>query len=347
MNVVLATYQAVSLLRGGPSTQIRGTGRFLGEFGVSARFFDQWKPLRREECDLVHIFGANIGTYHLAREVFALGIPLVVSPILFSTHSGAFVRNALSATRFAQKLGPGIWSDYAMSADICRWAAKVLPNTAAEADLVEKGLGIPLEKLEVVPNGVDERFRQGDPRLFTEEYGLEGFVLNVGHIGPRRKNVLTLLRALGQIDRPAVLIGRVAGGPEGEACLREAEKHKNILILEGLDNESDMLSSAYAACEVFALPSLYETPGIAALEAGLAGAKIVITPYGGTREYFGDMAIYVEPGSVDSVREGILAALKRPSEDGLQKHIQREFLWREVAGKTARAYQDVLSQGRR
>jgi len=43
-----------------------------------------------------------------------------------------------------------------------------------------------------------------------------------------------------------------------------------------------MLASAYAACDVFVLPSMFETPGIAALEAGLAGAKIVITKYGGT-----------------------------------------------------------------
>jgi glycosyltransferase involved in cell wall biosynthesis len=347
VNVVLASYQAVSLLRGGPNTQIRGTARFLGEFGVAPLFFDQWKPLKRAECDLVHLFGANIGTYHLAREIAALEIPLVVSPILFSSHSAAFVRNALSATRVAQRLGPGIWSDYAISADICRWAAMVLPNTRAEADLVARGLGVPREKLQVVPNGVDERFRKGDPRLFAEKHGLEGFVLNVGHIGPGRKNVRTLIKALGRIDRPAVLIGRIAGGPEGEACLREAEKHKNVLVLEGLDNESEMLASAYAACDVFVLPSLYETPGIAALEAGLAGAKIVITPYGGTREYFGDMAIYVEPDSVDSIREGILAALDRPSDGKLQEKIEREFLWREVARKTALVYEDVLSQGRR
>lgn len=347
MKVVLASYQAVSLLRGGPNTQIRGTAKFLPEFGVSPQFFDQWTPLKREDCELVHLFAANIGTYHFAREIAALGIPLVVSPILFSSHSEAFVRNVLSGTRILQKLGPGIWSDYAISADICTWAAKVLPNTEAEADLVAEGLGIGREKLQVIPNGVDGRFREGDPRLFRERYGVERFILNVGHIGPRRKNVRNLIKALAQIDRPAVLIGRVAGGSEGAACLAEAKKHENILVLEGLDNDSEMLASAYAACDVFVLPSLFETPGIAALEAGLAGAKIVITPYGGTREYFRDLAVYVEPDSIDSIRHGILAALEQPSGGKLRERIEREFLWREVARKTARAYEDVLSQGRR
>jgi hypothetical protein len=37
---------------------------------------------------------------------------------------------------------------------------------------------------------------------------------------------------------------------------------------------------------VFAMPSLFETPGIAALEAGLE-AKIVITPQRGTKNISG------------------------------------------------------------
>ena len=123
----------------------------------------------------------------------------------------------------------------------------------------------------------------------------------MGHIGPARKNVLGLIRALRTIDHPAVIIGKIIG-KEGEQCLKEAAENKNILIIPGLENESEMLASAYAACDVFALPSLFETPGIAALEAALAGSKIVITPHGGTREYFGTMAHYVDPHSVDSIR---------------------------------------------
>jgi glycosyltransferase involved in cell wall biosynthesis len=347
VKVVLASYQAVSLLSGGPYTQIRGTAQYLTEHGVTPMFFDQWRRLTSQDCDLVHLFAANIGTYHLAREIRQLGIPMVVSPIVFSSHSEVFLRGVLAATRAAQRLGPGLWSDYAICADICSWAASVLPNTAAEADLIREGLGVPGEKIHVIPNGVDERFRHGDAELFTQEYGLKNFILNVGHIGPKRKNVLNLIRALGQIDRPAVLIGRVEGSDQGEECLAEARKHENILVLEGITNDSELLASAYAACDVFVLPSLFETPGIAALEAGLAGAKVVITPSGGTREYFRDMATYVDPGSVDSIRNGILTALEQPSSSPLREHIGKEFLWQMVAAKTATVYAEVLSQAGR
>jgi glycosyltransferase involved in cell wall biosynthesis len=165
--------------------------------------------------------------------------------------------------------------------------------------------------------------------------------LNVGHIGHRRKNVLQLIRALGTIDHPAVIIGRIIQGPYGDACVKEAAKHKHIRLIDGLGNDSAMLASAYAACDVFALPSLFETPGIAALEAGLAGAKIVITPHGGTKDYFGEMATYVEPDDVGSIRRGIEVALRETQGTKLKEHIAGRFLWKHVAAKTADIYNEV------
>jgi glycosyltransferase involved in cell wall biosynthesis len=105
-----------------------------------------------------------------------------------------------------------------------------------------------------------------------------------------------------------------------------------------------MLASAYAACDVFALPSLFETPGIAALEAGLAGAKIAITPFGGTKDYFGPLADYTDPYSVDSIRRGIRNALNRKKDSALREHIKKEFLWSRVAEKTKAVYQSVLGK---
>jgi glycosyltransferase involved in cell wall biosynthesis len=240
-----------------------------------------------------------------------------------------------------QNVGPGVWSDYAISAEICSWARAVLPNTGAEAEFVRDGLGVPPEKIHVVPNGVDERFADGDPELFRRETGLEKCILTVGHIGPPRKNVFRLLRALAEVDRAAVFIGRIAG-PEAESCVQEAQRNPHVRLLGALDHEAPLLASAYAACDVFVLPSMFETPGIAALEAGLAGAQIVITPYGGTREYFGDLAVYVEPRSERAIREGILQAISRPHSTALGDHIRREFLWERVAEKTAAVYRIAL-----
>lgn len=345
MTIHMATYQAVSILHGGPRTQITETARHLQERGMDVRFFDTWSAFRPAAGDIVHIFSANIGTYHLAREIRAIGVPLVVSPITYSRHSTGFVRRALRVSRLMQKAGPGIWSDYALCADICSWAARILPNTSAEADLIVDGYGMPRERVTVIPNGVDDRFAAGDPGLFRRTYGMEDFILNVGHIGHTRKNVLNLIRALGTIDHPAVIIGRIISGPYGEACVREAARHKHIRLIDGLTNDSDMLASAYAACSVFALPSLFETPGIAALEAGLAGAKVVITPHGGTRDYFAGMATYVNPGDVGGIAAGIRSALAAPVDSRLREHIARNFLWKHVAERTAAVYGEIGRRG--
>jgi glycosyltransferase involved in cell wall biosynthesis len=342
IRVHAASYQAISILHGGPNTQLRNTMKHLHRFGVDAKLFDPWSPFSRADSDIVHLFAANVGTYHLAHELHTLGIPLVTSPIFFRMQSPQLLRAALAGTRIVQKVAKGFWSDVALTADICNWSVHLTPNSQAEAELVARSMGVPLEKMTVIPNGVDARFHDADPSLFKNHYGIEKFILNVGHIGPARKNVLTLIKALATVDHPAVIIGRIIPGKDGAACVAEAKRHKHILLIDGLQNDSDMLASAYAAADTFVLPSLFETPGIAALEAGLAGAKVVITPHGGTREYFGNMATYVDPYSVDAIRTGIITTLQQQKDDRLRNHIRREFLWERVAEKTADVYKKVL-----
>jgi len=341
VTVHVAGFQAVSILHGGPRTQIDETVRYLERIGVRTALFDPWSPFHPAADDIAHIFGANIGTYHLAREFRALGLPFVVSPITYSRHVPKFIRRALRVAEAIQRRVQGVWTDYGFCAEICSWASKVAPNTQAEADLLVQGYGVPAEKIRVVPNGVHERFLKADPELFEKTYGLKNFVLNVGHIGHTRKNVLRLIRALGPLDKPAVIIGRIIKSPYGDACVREAARYKHILLLDGLENNSAMLASAYAACDVFVLPSEFETPGIAALEAALAGAKVVITPHGGTKEYFADMARYVDPRSEASIRRGIQDALRMPKDERLKEHIASHYLWQHVAEKTAAVYREM------
>lgn len=102
-----------------------------------------------------------------------------------------------------------------------------------------------------------------------------------------------------------------------------------------------MLASAYGSCDTFVLPSQFETPGIAALEAGLAGAKIVITPFGGTKEYFKDMVEYPDPYSVESIKNSIEKSLNKSKDDNLRNHIKNNFLWSKIAEKTSEVYGNV------
>lgn len=108
-----------------------------------------------------------------------------------------------------------------------------------------------------------------------------------------------------------------------------------------VSHDDPLLASAYAAARVFALPSWFETPGLAALEAALAGAAVVLTPFGCTREYFGDRVEYARPDRRDEIASALLRAWDVGPRPGLREHVRSRFLWTDVARQTAEAYDHV------
>ena len=342
MHVLFATSQATALTRGGVRTQVLQTKEALENLGVHVTLFDTWHDFHANEFDLVHVFAANMATYHFARAVKTQGLPLVISPVFYTRRTANVVQNVIKIDKLISRNVRGIWTDYGLIAEMCSWAEAITPNTTEEGKLFVDAFRIPKKNVIVIPNGVEERFAHAKPGLFEREYGIKNFILSVGHIGPERKNYLRLIEALERIDHPAVIIGRVEDTPSGRACLERASRNPRLLMVDAIPHDSMLLASAYTACDVFVLPSQFETPGIAALEAGLAGAKIVITQIGGTREYFGNDAIYVEPVSAKNIAEGIEAALKNKKDDVLRTRIQKEFLWEKVGEKTKQVYENIL-----
>jgi len=342
MRVCFASSQAVVLTHGGVRTQMQQTKSALEALGVRVDLLKADEQLEPSDYDVIHIFTANIGTYHLARALRLHGCPLVISPIFYTRRSHATVRAVVAADRLINRVVRGVWTDYGLMAEMCGWASAVLPNTEEEAELFVQALGVARERVTAIPNGVEARFADGTAELFRTDKGLEGFILCVTHVGPERKNVRRLVEALEGIDHPAVIIGPVEQSPEGMKCVERAKRNPRLTFIEALPHSSPLLASAYAACDVFVLPSLFETPGIAAMEAALAGAKIVVTAYGGTREYFGGEAEYVNPASSGDIRRGILAALKKPKTGGLRERILQNFTWQRVAAQTKSVYESIL-----
>jgi len=345
MNICFASYEGIVLSMGGPYVKIHSLKNHLEILGHKVDLFNMWEDSHRlKEFDIVNIFGANLAVFGFARNLRHRGINYVVNPIFFSSHNAGYLRTACKINDILQKFAPGIWMDYSITKDICNWAGMVLPNTKDEGDLIRDGFSIPSDKIEVIHNGVSGRFLDGDASVFKKKYEVENFILTVGHIGPKRKNMLAYVKALAKIDHPVVIIGSILGTGETNEVLDEVKRNKNILLVDALENDSPMLASAYAACDTFVLPSQFETPGRAALEAALAGAKIVITPYGGTKEYFRDMASYIDPYSVQSIKEGIEDTLNKPKTENLKEFIKNNFLWDKIALHCANLYSRVNNE---
>ena len=342
MRIFLASYQSIMLNRGGPTYKILHIKKALEELGVDVRLFDMWDfDLKLTKEDLVHIFLANISTYSLASNLKLYGAKYVVNPIIFSNHPAWKLRLYQNLEKPLNRLFIRSISDYQITKFICNNAEKVLPNTIDEGNLLVDGMNVNRDKIQVIHNGVEKHFAEADATLFKKKYGLTDFILYVGHLGPVRKNGRNIINALKQIDHPAVIIADILHNKEGDWCRKEIERSKNIIHIPWITHDDPILTSVYAACKTFALPTRYETPGRAALEAGLAGANIVITPFGGTKEYFRDFADYANPYSVKSIKETIEKSLNKVKNKKLKNHIKENFLWDVIAKKTAEIYRKV------
>ncbi len=229
-------------------------------------------------------------------------------------------------------------------------ADAVVCNSAAETRLLSGVFGIHHEKFCVVPNAVDDVFLTTTAaEIFREQYRVRGrFVLNVANVEPR-KNQLALIEAMRAFpDHKLIVIGGVRDRAYLEAC-RNAGGEQFIHI-HRLDHHSELLRSAYAACDAFCMPSTVETPGLAALEAAAAGAKVVITEKGSAPEYFLDHAWYVDHKSIPSIIDGLRGALtKHAATHGgaMLDRIRNRYRWKHAAQALAQIYMgpSALAQG--
>lgn len=316
----------------GAQVQAIQTADALRQLGVTVDFLNR----ESKPCyDLLHVFGIYPEYSEVCYKFRQQGVPVVGSPIFFKDISTSLRRASVATAP--------IWGllsrSYRRQQTLLNTMTALLPNTQAEAQFVRQYFHISLPT-QVVPNGVDPRFAESDPRLFREQYGIRGdFVLCVGRI-ERRKNQLRLVQALRGTGLPLIIIGECIARKYLARCEQAADS--NVRFLPALPHDSPLLASAYAACRVFALPSLLETPGLAALEAGVAGARVVVTPYGGAPEYFGNHALYPEPRSVRAIREAVLQAWDTPHDpDAQRQYLLSRYSWASVAQETLKAYRKI------
>ncbi|MAO64756.1 MAG: hypothetical protein CL666_07125 [Balneola sp.] len=342
MKVGYVIPMSVAAVNGGVRTQATFTVQHVREFGVEPVLLSPWNDLQEHELEMVHVFGASVENSEIIPKLQDLQIPVALSPVFYSNHPPSRIRKIIGIEKFLSRFGSGIRSDFGIKSKLCRQADLLLPNTSDEANLIMHGFGVPEAMIEVVPNGVEQRFSKATKDAFVKEYGIKDFVLFTGQAAAPRKNVIQLLKVAPKLDVPVVVIGDFGNNKYSRECLSMAKEASNITLVPTLPHDSELLASAYAASSVFVLPSFYETPGIAALEAALAGSNIVITKHGGTKDYFADYAEYIDPDSTTSLLKAIQRSLKKPKKD-LKEVIFDKFTWEKVAQKTVTQYQRLLN----
>ena len=191
---------------------------------------------------------------------------------------------------------------------------------------------VPLRKTVVIPPGVDsDRFSPGARLEARAKLGLNGdkMVLFVGRL-ERLKGVDVLLSAMAMMQDPAdarlVIVGGAENSPERRVLADHAAQlgiSDRVQFHAAVDH--DDLIHYYRAADVCALPSYYESFGLAALEASACGTPVVASEVGGL------------PEIVKDGRTGYLVKWRAPGPfvDKLERILQDDEQ-REEMGRAAR-----------
>ncbi|HEY7604510.1 MAG TPA: glycosyltransferase family 1 protein, partial [Gaiellaceae bacterium] len=181
-------------------------------------------------------------------------------------------------------------------------------------------LGVPAERIDVIPNAVGAPFVPDGPAREGE------YVLAVGTLEPR-KNLGAAQEAARRVGLPLKVVGaRGWGGVQVDGWLGRVSDEELAALFRG------------ARCLVY--PSLYEGFGIPVLEAMACGTPVVTSAGGSTEEVAGGAAVLVDARDPATVAEGIEEAIGRRDELRAQGLVRAaQFTWDRVAAETRAVYE--------
>lgn len=221
--------------------------------------------------DVVHIQGVAVMALKGVIAAHNLGLPVVLT---FHTMVGDTMKY-YSPIKMPQKTAENLVWLYLRY--LTRWVDAIVAPTESTANEL-KSRGITVEDIRVIPTPIDtERFSpkvSGD--MVRERYNLKGkkVVACVGRVS-FEKNIDMLVRSVKELDDDTVLMV-VGKGPASDSlkALSEELGISDRVILTGFVPDDELVQH-YAAADVVATASKFETQCLTALEAMSCGKVVV------------------------------------------------------------------------
>jgi glycosyltransferase involved in cell wall biosynthesis len=333
-----------SLGFGGGHVQALMYKKYVSRLGYDIDFVNPTDP--KDEFDVLHVLGMQAGNCLNAIAAKALGKKIVLSPIFYTEANVpiySLVNRALSLSQFKFSQ-----NRFYLMQTLANLADISLPNSGAEERQMKKIFKVDSEKSHIIYNGVEPNLFDGvDSRAFANEYHIPlDYMLCVANINPR-KNTLRLIKAFieSKVSSTLVLIGNYSGGSSDSyaSSVQEAiNAHKDKIIrIDNLRYGDKLLLSAYLGATVHILPSILETPGLASLEAGLAGCSLIVGDSLPVREYFSECALFCDPFDVSSIAQKINEAANGMVIGDARHIINEHYVWTIAAQKLANVYDSL------
>jgi glycosyltransferase involved in cell wall biosynthesis len=252
------------------------------------------------------------------------------------------------------------WSASPLNHRLVRRCDALLANTDFEKEFIERIPGCP-PVVRTVGAGIDPAaLSGGEGRRVRDRYGLLGKPV-VGYVGRLQvgKGVVALLEAMRIVwrDLPEarlVLAGRrFEGGSSADIPIERAlasltgEERAGVVHIDEFDEREK--ASIFDAFDVFAMPSVAESFGIAYLEAWFQRKPVIGARIGATACVIRDGVdgLLVDPASPADVARGIVRLLRDPTERqrmgnaGYEKTVEH-FTWDRVVDRIERIFVKLL-----
>lgn len=255
--------------------------------------------------------------------------------------------------RHAEDTSAEIRRDYAplVRAHAFRADAIVTPSQTTKEEIV-RVLGVPEQKIQVTPNGIDvEAFRarpEEEERLAGRYRLPPRYILAVASLEPR-KNIARLVEAIGQLsqkgwDGTLLLAGASDRDEPAEQRALDRQDIDDRVRRLGYVPPQD-LPAIYRRARLVANVSLWEGFGLPVLESMACGVPVVASDIPSHREVAADAALYVEAERAESIAQGIERAWE---DEALRSRLIERgearlglFSWEDTARKTVALYQKL------
>lgn len=244
-------------------------------------------------------------------------------------------------------------------------ASKIIAVSNSVKDEIEKFLKVSGHKIEVIHNGVDERFFEIPETKKTRvlgKYGIEKkYIMFLGTVEPD-KNIKRLIQAFSdfkkrQLKKNGKKNGKnfeyqlVIAGKKGWLFEEYVQTAKNLGVLDDIVFTGyvigDELSALFRAADFFIAPCVCGGCGVGVLEALASGTPVIASHTPSFKEIAGNAAMFVNPLDMQSISEAMCSFCcdedkikEKLSQNGLV--LSKKFNWKDTAKKTVELYESMM-----
>ncbi len=301
---------------------------------------------RRGQFDIVHD-NQSLGTG-------LLGMMNDGWPVLATVHHPITVDRELElahAEGWRRRLTLRRWYGFVgMQARVARSVPRIVTVSESSRRDIAEQLGAELERIAVVPVGVDEAVFRPMPGAVR----VPGRIMTTASSDVPMKGLIPLLEALAKVrtERPdahLVVIGRLKDRSAVPEALERFGLQSAVRFLSGVTDQA--IVELYSKAEIAVVPSLYEGFSLPAGEAMACAVPLVATTGGALPEVAGQhgvTALLVPPNDPGALAQAIITALsdhelrRRLGAAGRQRTIER-FTWPVTARGTVEQYLELLT----